>query len=132
MLALSIWQTRRTLNWAQRLEAYLPRALRRLHPIRQLAGFLTGLDALRRGDVLLHVLLFSLTAWGSVLVGWSCAARALDIGLSLPDLFFIVAAINLGIAIPMYCLEGNIGATHLRKVGSAFQALSADEAAHPE
>jgi hypothetical protein len=31
----------------------------------------------------------------------------------------------------MYCLEGDIGPTHLQKVDSAFQALPADEAAHP-
>jgi protein-L-isoaspartate(D-aspartate) O-methyltransferase len=31
----------------------------------------------------------------------------------------------------MYCLEGDIGPTHLQKVASAFQALPADEAAHP-
>ena len=100
VLTLGVWQTERAVDWAHRLESRLPHILRRLHPGRQVAGFLTGLGALRSGDVLLRVLLLSLTAWGTVLLGWRSMGRALGFHLSAPGLFFLLAAINLGVAIP--------------------------------
>ena len=100
VLTLGVWQTERALDWAHRLESRLPLVLSWLHPSHHVARFLAGLGALRRGDLLLRVLLLSLTAWGTILVGWRCVAVALGFGLSAPALFFLLAAVNLGVAIP--------------------------------
>jgi glycosyltransferase 2 family protein len=56
-------------------------------------------STVNRRDLVVLALL-SASAWGSFAAGAWLVARSLDIGVSLPQLLFVSAVVNLGVAIP--------------------------------
>jgi hypothetical protein len=66
-----------------------------------------------------------------VLLRWRMSSFSLQVTMTVLAAIGVIARCPTANKMIMYCLERPIGTTHLQKVDSAFQALSAGGLAHP-